>query len=343
MIHANNSVVDVNDIGSTNYEALLCLTNASNCCGNNRGNQGEWYLPSGVPVNAINRNRGPSVLRLISTLNDNMHYPDGGMYRCEIPDAGGFNQNVYIGIYPSGMGMGMPMINNFPEYSSYNNSQILTCTSAGGPATTIEWSKDGKILGYKYEQLKRIVNLTTAEYQSTLSLGQSRPEEVIGNYTCRVSNARGEANKTIRLHGKFYSILAMYAHHYFCAWEGIQTTEIEKDVLLGTLLSLNCTTDLASTNISWLDSDGKVVANTSEQQLTWEITITDAHHNAKYTCQIVGPFGDQNKSIILLVAQPSAADSSTVGGVVAALLLVLLLVVGISLLIVIFIVKRYNE
>ena len=93
-----------------------------------------------------------------------------------------------------------------------------------------------------------------------------------------------------------------------------------------------------------MDSNGEVLANTTTQQLTWEITeITDVHHNAEYTCHVVGPFGDQNKSITLHVAQPSAADSSsTVGGVVAALL-VLLLVVGISVLIVIFIVKRYIE
>jgi hypothetical protein len=109
-------------------------------------------------------------------------------------------------------------------------------------------------------------------------------------------------------------------------------------------LTLNCTTDLASTTISWLDSDGIVLANTTKQQLTLEINeITDAHHNAKYTCQVVGPFGGQNKSITLLVAQQSrSVADSTVGGVVAALLLFLLLVVGIVL-IVIFIVKRYKE
>jgi hypothetical protein len=215
-IHANNTIVDVNDIGGTNYEALLCLTNASNCCGGNRGNQGEWYLPSGVPANTdsiyFNRNRGPSVLRLISPLDDNL-FADGGVFHCEIPDASGFNQSAYIGIYPSGTGM--PMINIFPEYSSYNNSQVLMCTSTGGPATTVEWLKDDQILGDDYEQHKRIANQTTAEYRSTLSLNQSRPEKVIGNYTCRVSNARGGDTKTIRLHGKhhYMIILCSYAHH----------------------------------------------------------------------------------------------------------------------------------
>jgi hypothetical protein len=141
-------------------------------------------------------------------------------------------------------------------------------------------------------------------------------------------------------------ILCSYAHHDFCAWEGIQTTEIEKDISLGTPLTLNCTTDLASTSISWLDSDGMVLKNTTKQQLTWEIKeITDAHRNAKYICQVFGPFGGQNKSITLLVAQQSrSVADSTVGGVVAALLLFLLLVVGIVLIYIgIFIVKRYKE
>ena len=164
-------------------------------------------MPSGVPAGDSNgmhfsRNRGPSVLRLNkSTLNDDLS--PAGVFRCEIPDASGVSQNVYIGIYPSGVGA--PMMNKFPEYS-YNNSQILTCTSTGGPATTVDWLKDGQILGNEYKQQKKIINQTTAEYQSTLSLGRSRPDEVIGNYTCRVNNARGGDSKTIRLYGKYHQL-----------------------------------------------------------------------------------------------------------------------------------------
>ena len=200
-LHASNTIVDVNDIGNTNCEALLCLTNATNCCGNNYGNQGEWYLPSGVPADDSNdvhfsRNRGPSVLRL--TQNGSTSLQLMGVFRCEIPDASGVSQNLYIGIYPPGVGV--PVINKLPEYS-YNTSQMLTCTSTGGPATNVEWWKDGQILGHEYEQQKRIVNQTTAEYQSILSLGRSMPDEIIGKYTCRVNNARGGANETIHLHG----------------------------------------------------------------------------------------------------------------------------------------------
>ena len=136
----------------------------------------------------------------------------------------------------------------------------------------------------------------------------------------------------------------MHAYHYFCAWEGIQITEIEKDIPLDESLSLNCTTDLALTTMTWLDSDGKVLANTNEQYLTWEINkITKAHHNAKYTCQIVGPFGDQNKSVTLLVAQQPGASSATTGGAVVAVLLVLVLLVAGIVLMTIFIAKRYKH
>ena len=210
-IYDNNSVINIHDIGE-NDEALLCYTNASDCCKAPAQIVGQWHFPNGVPIDISTalaseefyRNRAQSVVRL--NRRNNATSPNG-VYRCEIPDANGDSQNIYIGIYPSRSGVGEPTINNFPEYRSYNNSQILTCTSAGGPATTVEWLKDGKILGDEYEQLKRIINLTTAEYQSTLSLGQSIPDEVIGNYTCRVSNARDKDSKIIHLHGKYHRMI----------------------------------------------------------------------------------------------------------------------------------------
>ena len=30
--------------------------------------------------------------------------PPSGVYRCEIPDASGTSQNIYVGIYPQGVG-----------------------------------------------------------------------------------------------------------------------------------------------------------------------------------------------------------------------------------------------
>ena len=122
---------------------------------------------------------------------------------------------------------------------------------------------------------------------------------------------------------------------------GVQTTEIENDIPLGKRLSLNCTTDLAFTIMTWLDSDGKVIANTSEQHLILEINkITKAHHNAQYICQVLSPFGNQNKSVTLLVARQSLTRSATIGGAVVAVLFILLLLLAGIVFVIIFIAKR---
>lgn len=200
-IHDNNTVVNISDIGEQD-EALLCYTNATDRCKNAgqlfvRG----WYFPSGVAVkisdynDSIYRNRDQSVVRL--NRRNNATSPSG-VFRCAVPDANGTSQSIYVGIYPEEGGI--LTITEPPNYS-FDHVQIITCTSKGGPATNVEWLKDGQILGHKYEQQKRIVNQITAEYQSILSLGQSTPDEIIGKYTCRVNNARGGANETIHLHG----------------------------------------------------------------------------------------------------------------------------------------------
>ena len=97
-----------------NDDALLCLTGNTACCSRTEvpgeGILGDWYYPNGTVVpNSIlemtsemwdfYRNRGLSVVR--------MHRRrDGvtGIYRCEIPDAMGANQIMYIGVYTASTG-----------------------------------------------------------------------------------------------------------------------------------------------------------------------------------------------------------------------------------------------
>ena len=201
-VHGNNTVINITDIDQHD-EALLCYTNAYNCCRNVGQGVREWYFPSKVAVgiyadgNDFYRDRAQSVVRLNRRTNSTS---PSGVFRCAIPDANGTTQNIYVGIYSQGKGA--PTINELPTYS-FDLNQIITCTSTGGPATTVEWLKDGQILQVvQYDQQKRIINQTTAEYQSILSLGRSIPDKVIGNYTCRVNNSRGAAIKTIHLYGK---------------------------------------------------------------------------------------------------------------------------------------------
>ena len=70
----------------------------------------------------------------------------------------------------------------------------LICTSTGGPPTTVTWRKNGQPLivdGTIYEQSQRIIDPTTATYQNVLS---SNAANLVGSFTCIVSNARGSAN-----------------------------------------------------------------------------------------------------------------------------------------------------
>ena len=88
----NDGFVDADDIGGLS-NALLCLTNNTNCCGPGDPNvTGEWYFPNGVVTESITsntqagrihfyfRNRGPSVVRL----NRNNYPTKRGRFHCEL-------------------------------------------------------------------------------------------------------------------------------------------------------------------------------------------------------------------------------------------------------------------
>ena len=82
-----------------NENALLCKTDRVNCCGTPPNRFGEFYFPYGakVPIKGhglgFYRNRGEQEIRL--------HRREGvttptGRFRCQIPDARGDLQNIYI-------------------------------------------------------------------------------------------------------------------------------------------------------------------------------------------------------------------------------------------------------
>ena len=94
---ANNSYVNVADIGNTNDSALLCCTDKLGCCGNKSNKQGHWYFPNRVMVpytikRGLQRNRGDGVVRL----KQNGTSTDRGLFYCKVPDANNENQTVYV-------------------------------------------------------------------------------------------------------------------------------------------------------------------------------------------------------------------------------------------------------
>ena len=208
-ISGNNSIVTVDDIAE-NDGALLCYTNNKTCCKTNGlTGTGEWYYPNKTMVSFgsynrggdFYRNRGPSVVRLNRRNNTTM---PTGVFRCEIPDASGTNQSIYVGIYPEGSGS--PKVIESLIYSANQslNTQTLTCISTGGPATTVLWKRNGILINQMYlAQFQRIIDAETSVYENVLCLGSKSPVNITGKYSCLVSNARNRTEHSTTLHGIF--------------------------------------------------------------------------------------------------------------------------------------------
>ena len=109
---ANNSVIDINLVGEgypgitqTDSGALECHTDDTTCCrGRDKLNlngtgRGEWYYPNGTEVpppsgdDGFYRTRDHMVIRLN---RGGKTFSQTGIYRCDIPGAGGIILTRYI-------------------------------------------------------------------------------------------------------------------------------------------------------------------------------------------------------------------------------------------------------
>ena len=96
----------VTDIGSSFFmSALFCLTPSLECCSESETPNAasvtrEWYLPNSRPVSSagtvFSRGQVSSAVSLYRSGSTSL----SGVFRCEIPDASGTSQNIYVGIYP---------------------------------------------------------------------------------------------------------------------------------------------------------------------------------------------------------------------------------------------------
>ena len=87
-------------------------------------------------------------------------------------------------------------------------SQTITCTSTGGPATDVTWSKDNVNIRLTmedlYEHSQIIINTTSATYENRLRI-VDKSSEAAGNYTCEVTNPRGSVNGNLYIQGNYYA------------------------------------------------------------------------------------------------------------------------------------------
>ena len=102
---------------------------------------------------------------------------------------------VYIMLYA-----GSPSISGDTSYSS--DDQTLTCTSTGGPATTVVWRQNCVIIqesDSNYMQSQTVINTQTANYNNTLKANATISD---GVYTCSVSNSRGSTSSSVGIGSK---------------------------------------------------------------------------------------------------------------------------------------------
>ena len=77
---------------------------------------------------------------------------------------------------------------------SQPNEPVFTCTTSGGPATTLTWERPTEIeYGDVVDTATTLVDATTATYNHTLTLN----ETVEGDYACFVSNNKPSSAKAI--------------------------------------------------------------------------------------------------------------------------------------------------
>ena len=100
--------------------------------------------------------------------------------------------------------IGSPTISGL-SYST--NTRTLTCTSTGGPATTVVWRKNCIILQQNdtnYMQDQTVTSTLTATYENTLEVSSSANSD--GVYTCSVINSRGYDSSSVGVGSKFISV-----------------------------------------------------------------------------------------------------------------------------------------
>ena len=84
------------------------------------------------------------------------------------------------------------------------NDTTLICTSTGGPATTVTWTKNQtnlEIDGTTYQQSQTLIDTQNAEYSTMLTLPTTSIEDFDTTYECIVENSRGSGNASLKLEG----------------------------------------------------------------------------------------------------------------------------------------------
>ena len=112
---ANNSYVNISQVGNSGSDSVQCVTDLSSCCSGTQGNhRGDWYFPDGTRLPFLSHDVGfyefRDAQRVDICRRNNANSPTG-IYRCDIPtnavhdDDTSVRDTVYVGLYTDSGGM----------------------------------------------------------------------------------------------------------------------------------------------------------------------------------------------------------------------------------------------
>ena len=186
--------------------------------------------------------------------------------------------------------------------------QALSCTSTGGPPTTVKWAKNGQPLNIDevtHSQTQKITDASSSMFVTTVFI-HHRPDlsEIVGNYSCIVINSRGMNQQTFEIQGKYLSCSTNKYIHVIAViiYKGLKIMGHESSLPHGSSVHLNCSTDLTADIIEWLDVKGTVLSTGNGSSLGLTHTPSD-NNNIKYTCRVNSTFGSQNKTVNVHILQ----------------------------------------
>ena len=220
---SNHSYINFTLVGDARdgSDSVQCHTDLSTCCRAAAGpDRGDWYFPNGtqlsIPNITFNIFEGRQAQQ-VDLRHRGRSDVISGIYHCTIETNAVNDENgretVYAGLYASGGEVDIicsytelsdtlysagditiPDSMIFTKDSDLNREKFqftLTCTSTGGPATTVTWTRDSEAVSGGMTVLDDPV---TAQYTHTLT--QTVTGRLGGRYQCNVSNNKPSQNST---------------------------------------------------------------------------------------------------------------------------------------------------
>ena len=104
---ANNVLLTLGDVGTSDNNTLCCFTDRTSCCGTANGD-GDWYHPNGTRVGGIIN--ASQVYSVWGSQEVRLNHRGGGtagstgLFRCDIRDSENTLHSYYVGVYRSNEG-----------------------------------------------------------------------------------------------------------------------------------------------------------------------------------------------------------------------------------------------